>query len=450
MGNLQVGFSRIDITPKLGIELYGYYETRVSNRVADPLLLSTLALQQNDTKILVMSVDHCGITQNIIANYHRHISENTGIAENQIYIHATHIHTGPYLVNRKEVTNGPTNIINTNPGDAQKQLQQEYYEFLYEKMAEGAALALQNLAPATLSIGVGEAPGIGFIRRFRMKDGSVQTNPGVGNPNIKEPIGQVDHRVSVLKFTRENGNIVLFHYGNHPDVIGGCEISADWPGHARRILEETLPNTQGIFFNGTMGDVNHINVNADSLWGGAEHSRYMGQVVAGGVLQALENLPDAPTDRLTCVIKPIHVPSNMPEKEDLAEAHRINDLHLAGRDDEIPFEGMRKVTDIARAARMVRLEHGPEAFQMNLSAVAIGNVVLLGIPGQHFSCAGLDMKANPGFEMILPISQVNGSEGYFPPMSAYAEGGYEAAASNFKAGVSELLTTESAKLLKTL
>ena len=87
---------------------------------------------------------------------------------------------------------------------------------------------------------------------------------------------------------------------------------------------------------------------------------------------------------------------------------------------------------------------------MNLSAVAIGNVVLLGIPGQHFSCAGLAMKAIPGHKMVLPISQVNGSEGYFPPMSAYAEGGYEAAASNFKAGVSELLVEESQKLLKSI
>lgn len=450
MDTFQVGFSRIDITPKLGIELYGYYETREADQVLDPLLLSTLALSLKDTKILVMSVDHCGITQNIIAAYRRHIAEVTGIPENAIYIHATHTHTGPYLVNRKEVNNGPTNIINTNPGEAQKQLQQEYYEFLYEKMAEGAILALQDLKNATLSIGVGEAPGIGFIRRFRMKDGSVQTNPGVGNPNIAEPIGEVDHRVSVLKFSCEQDNIVLFHYGNHPDVLGGCKISADWPGHARRILEETKADTKGIFFNGTMGDVNHINVNADSLWGGEEHSKYMGKVVAGGILQALENLQTVPVDRLSCTIHQINVPSNMPQKEDLAEAHRINDLHLAGRDDEIPFEGMRKVTDIARAARMVRLEHGPEAFPMNLSAVVIGNVVLLGIPGQHFSCAGLAMKAIPGFKMILPISQVNGSEGYFPPMSAYSEGGYEAAASNFRAGVSELLVSESEKLLSSI
>lgn len=450
MNQFQVGFSRIDITPKLGIELYGYYETREACNVLDPLALSTLALSLDDTKVLVMSVDHCGIIQSIIEKFRSHIAEVTGLPENNIYIHATHTHTGPYLVNRKEAGQGPANIINTNPGEAQKQLQQEYYEFLYEKMAEGAASALQDLKDATLSVGVGEAPGIGFIRRFRMKDGSVQTNPGVGNPNIQEPIGEVDHRVSVLKFSREADSVVLFHYGNHPDVLGGCEISADWPGHARRILEETQPNTHGIFFNGTMGDVNHINVNADSLWGGIEHSRYMGQVVAGGVLQALENLQAVPVDRLSCVIHPIRVPSNMPQKEDLAEAHRINDLHLAGKDDEIPFEGMRKVTDIARAARMVRLEHGPEAFPMNLSAVVLGSVVLLGIPGQHFSCAGMDMKAIPGFKMVLPISQVNGSEGYFPPMSAYAEGGYEAAASNFKAGVSELLVEESEKLLTSI
>ena len=36
-----------------------------------------------------------------------------------------------------------------------------------------------------------------------MKDGKVRTNPGVGNPDILHPIGDVDERVNVLRFDRE-------------------------------------------------------------------------------------------------------------------------------------------------------------------------------------------------------------------------------------------------------
>ena len=198
-----------------------------------------------------------------------------------------------------------------------------------------------------------------------------------------------------------------------------------------------------------MGDVNHINVNRKDheQKGGYECSRHIGQVVAGGVLQVLGNLKPEADITLRAAQRVIHVPSNMPNPEDMAEAHRIDDLHNAGKDDELKALGMNGTAIVAKAARMVRLEHGPAAFDMTLSAVAIGKVVLLGIPGQHFACAGLDMKKIPGWDLIMPTSQTNGAEGYFPPMAGYEEGGYEAVSSNFKAGVSEQLVAESAELL---
>ena len=99
------------------------------------------------------------------------------------------------------------------------------------------------------------------FKRFRMKDGSVRTNPGVNNPDILEPIGEVDERVNVLRFDREGGDtLVLVNFGNHPDTVGGCKISSDWPGQLRETVEKTLNNTMCIFFNGAQGDVNHVNV----------------------------------------------------------------------------------------------------------------------------------------------------------------------------------------------
>lgn len=81
-----------------------------------------------------------------------------------------------------------------------------------------------------MGYGVGFAPNIAFIRRFRMKDGSVKTNPGVNNPDIVAPIGEVDERVNVLRFDREGADsLVLVNFGDHPDTIGGELVSADWP-----------------------------------------------------------------------------------------------------------------------------------------------------------------------------------------------------------------------------
>ena len=44
------------------------------------------------------------------------------------------------------------------------------------------------------------------------------------------------------------------------DVVGGCKISADWPGLLRRNVEKILDGTKCIFFNGAQGDVTHVNV----------------------------------------------------------------------------------------------------------------------------------------------------------------------------------------------
>lgn len=454
MAQLMAGFSRVNITPMLGIEMYGYYSTREADGILDELEINAIALACGDQKALMFSADQCGMVQGIIAQFRSEISAATGVPEGAIFIHATHAHTGPYLVDwAQSDPNVLSNIIDTNPSDAQKKLQTEYYQFFRHRIVDAAVLALNDLKPARMSWGTSVAPKVAFVRRYRMKDGSTATNPGRLNPNIQESLGQADEQVCILRFEREGGsNILLSSFGNHPDVIGGTKLSADWPGHTRRIVEQIVPDTNCIFFNGTMGDVNHIDVSVakeKSLQGYAL-SKHIGQVVAGGVLQALGKLQYAEVTDLRAATRKISVPANKARPEELGEAHRIHALHLAGKDDELPGEGMAKAAIIAGAARMVRLESAPDAFHMDLSAVALGGIVLLGIPGQLFAHSGFELKAIPGWEMVVPTSQTNGSEGYYPHLTAYKEGGYESATSNFKAGSAEMIVQEATKFLNDL
>ncbi|MBR5751503.1 MAG: hypothetical protein IKX84_03850, partial [Clostridia bacterium] len=50
---------------------------------------------------------------------------------------------------------------------------------------------------------------------------------------------------------------------------------------------------------------------------------------------------------------------------------------------------------------------------------------------------GREIKAAPGWALSLPCCCVNGYANYFPLAKDYAEGGYEARSSLFKAGVAE-------------
>ena len=443
---LKAGFAKVNINPPMGIPLRGYYKERFADGVLDDLEAVALAIECDGVKALLISVDHCGIEQDLSIQYRKLVSEAAKIPAEHIIISSTHTHTAPFA----EV-------------NSENELVREYTEFLGKRIADAAVFAVSDLKEARMGYGKGVAPNVAFIRRYVMKDGSIKTNPGVNNPDILKPVGIIDDSVNVLRFDREGADTIVFvNFANHPDVVGGSKISADWPGLLRRNVEKILDGTKCIFFNGAQGDVNHVNVHPkdgdlnsmfidfDGVARGYSHAEYIARVITGGVLQAYDKVSYVDIDNVISKQKTIRVPSNKPALEELPQAHRINNLHNAGRDGELPYEGMMLTTVVAEAARMVRLENAPDTFDMVLSAVKIGPVAFIGIPGEPFSEIGKQIKATEGFEMIIPSCNTNGKEGYFPMQDSYDEGGYEARSSNFKAGVGEYIIKEAKELLNSL
>lgn len=458
MDTLKVGFSRVNITPMMGIAISGYFVSRSAEAVLDELEVNAVAFEQGGKRAVMMSADLLGINQEYINEFKDSVVKATGLERDAIYIHATHTHTGPMII-KKEDIHTRAELAATTDGT----LEDTYYSFLKDRMTDAAVFALADLKAAKMGYGVGVAPNIAFVRRFRMKDGSLRTNPGVDNPDIVAPVGDVDERVNVLRFDREDGStIVTVNFGDHPDVVGGCKISGDWPALTRKTVEKTLDNTKCVVFNACQGDVNHVNVHPrggylngmfmdfDDVARGYAHSQYMARVVTGGVLQAYDKVKYCDDTTLRYKQNKIRLASNMPEPADMPEAHRINDLHLAGRDSELPYEGMMLTTVVAEAGRMVRLEHGPDSFPMTVSGLAIGPVAFVGFPGEPFTGIGRGVKDADGFELVMHTCLTNGNEGYFPMRDAYDEGGYEARSSKFKAGVAEHLITEGKKVLEEL
>lgn len=446
MNTLQAGYSRVNVNPMLGMPINGYFMTRYADGILDDLEIVAVALACGDSKTLLMTIDNLHVPTDLVNFYREHISQKTGLPTEGIFIHSTHSHTSATL-----------------EMDSEDPLVREYVEFVDKRFMDAAVFALEDLKPAKMGWAVGKAPNIAFVRRFRMRDGKVRTNPGVGNPDILHPIGDIDDRVNVVRFDREGyDTIVLANMGCHPDVIGGNKISADWPGMFRRRLEKCLDNVKAIFFNGAQGDINHVNVNAkdgdfndtfhdfDDVDRGYGHARHMSNVVAGAVLQVYDKVNYRDVDTIRYAYKVTDLPSNMPKPEDMPLAHKYNDLHNAGRDDLIPFEAMELTTVVAEAGRMVRLEHGPASFPLGLSAITVGSVALLGIPGEPFNGIGRGIKEAEEWEVVMPCCLTNGSEGYFPMQDSYDEGGYEARSSRYKAGTAELIIKEGKALLDSL
>lgn len=446
MNNLKVGFCRMNIDPPMGVPIRGYYKERFVEGILDSLYMNVLALQSGDNTILLINLDNCGLKQEKIAVFKEIITGRTGVPSENIMISATHTHTAPDI----------------DPF-SDDELIKTYTDLIKTRFADASAYAIADLKDAKMGYGKGTAPNVAFGRRYLMKDGSTKTNPGVNNPDIVRPIGEVDDSVNVVRFDREDGETIVFvNFANHPDVVGGSLVSGDWPALLRTTVEKVLDNTKCIFFNGAQGDVNHVNVHPkpgdlngmfmdfDDVSRGYSHAEYIARVVTGGVLQAYDKVNYVDVDSVLSIIKPLHIKANKGAPEDMPEAHRINDLNLAGRDHELPYKGMMLTTIVAEARRMVLLENGPDFLDMELIGIKIGPVAIVGIPGEPFTKIGLELKDTEGFDMILPCCASNGYEGYFPMQDSYDEGGYEARTSRFKAGTAEYVIEEGKALLESL
>ncbi|MBQ3055472.1 MAG: hypothetical protein IJC88_05135 [Oscillospiraceae bacterium] len=436
---LQVGFARMDITPPLGSKISGYFEERLADGVLDPILATAVVFDDGTHRALVMSLDLIGIPQSFMAQLRLKIAGAAKTVPEAVYLACTHTHVGPCTVNAKGDVENP-----------------DYVALLPSRLSDLAVLAVADLAPATLLCTRGRAEDVAFIRRFRMKDGSVQTNPGFQNPNIDHPLGTPDEESSLLIVKREGKReIGIVNFGVHPDVIGGCTLTADFPKFVRDTYETIVPNSLCMFLNGAQGDLNHIDTSLKlgcDLTHGYERAKYMGKKIALSVVSNYELARPIQGEAIRFGQKSIFVRHNKGTPEELEWAKRISQIyHEEGLDAATPeYEGMQKIEVTAKAERIVRLSSLPDEKELLLSAIAVGDMVFAGFPGEPFCAVGQSVKRNSDFALTLPTCCTNGYEGYYPTQNAFDEGGYEALTARYVPGTAEQLIEASLSLIQSL
>lgn len=451
------GFARVNITPAIGTPLAGYADPmkRTCKEIIDELEINTVAFRSNGKTAVILSCDLLYIPEPEASIFRKKVAEENGLDYESIFIAGTHTHTAP-ITSRKYEGFDDNKYL---PG---------YQEFLMNRLSDAARFAIADLKPAKMGCAVGTAPGVAFIRRFRMKDGTVRTNPGLGNPDILHPMGDVDERVNVIRIVREGGKeIAIVNFGNHPCTMRGVhKISADYPRFVRETLEAVMP-VHCVFVTGAQGDINHVDVHAepkiqddflkkndviDKGYNFHEflNAKHIGRVIAGGALQVYGDVKWVDVDTVAYGNLDCIVPTQMPDPEDLPRARQIIQWHNEGQDDLYAPDKRMRTTILSEASRMLRLEHGPATRTLTVSAIRVGPAVFVGIPGEPFNGIGLGLKENSPFEFTLPCCLVNGAEGYYPMQECYDEGGYEARSSNFKAGVAERLIETGTELMNRL
>lgn len=444
---MKCGFCKKVITPPLGTPIVGYYEERLTQGVIDDLYVRAAAFVSGEKTAVIIEIDVCMLSRELCDTYRKDIGEFCGISEDGIFISCNHTHTGPLL--GKDFASG-------------KETSQQYMEFLRVTVRDTAAYALKDLKPAEFYTAETTAEGISFIRRYRMKDGSVRTNPEPMDPNIDHPLGVPNESLKLLKIVRQGGNdLFIFNFGTHSDTVTGEHISADYSAYACDVIERAIPGTDAMFLLAPQGDVNHFDpmkpnrglvvseLEAVDVKERAAHARYMGRVIGGKLLTVCDRAKKISSDEIKWASMEVEIPSHQ-ENHRLEEAKRINDLYEAGKKDEIGATGMYLTSLIAEARRIIKLENGPSSYHYNIYALRMGDFVMAGIPGEPFTQIHDRISAATPFANTMVCCQLNACVGYFPTTQAYSEGGYEAMTSVYAPGTDDILVNGMCQLLEKL
>jgi len=412
-----VGFGEADITPSAPSRMAGYYYPRLSTGVHDRLAARAMAVSDGKGRVVLCVADLIHLTREVVTETRRLVRERCGIRDDHVLLSCIHTHTGPSVREEKEYAAG-----------------------LPAKFADAVTKALDTLQPAELRAGRGEERTVAFCRRYRMKDGSVRTNPGILNPDVKEPLGTPDYAVSVLLAADAAPRGGVVHFGLHCDTVGGTELSADWTHYVRETLRKKLGGDMPVLTPiGTAGDVNHWNVFKPVTARGFAETERIGNAIGTAAVEALKNAAPVPPGPVRAARRTVEVDIRFPSDEELAEARRI----LA----QPPPEGVDFTMERVHAARAVRAaKTGPTA-RLDVTVLAFGNVALVGMPCELFTDLGRDIKERSPFEHTLVITLADANVGYVGPRKAHEEGGYEMASSLLAPGMGEKLADTAVALL---
>ncbi len=415
---LQAGTSTQVITPQLGHPLVGFFHRREAASVADDLHARALVLDDGATTLAIVVCDLLSLGTDLVADIRTIVNDECGIPPQNVMVSCTHTHTGPATRNHR----GDEPL----PG---------YREWLVRQVADGIRVAQTRLQPARIASGSAPVSGVCFNRRFHMKDDTVVFNPGINNPDIVEPAGPVDPDVVALLVESTDGTPLALwsslstHYAGTDEELA---ISADYYGvYAQAVSRILGEHCVGLHANGTSGDINTIDTtNPDALRGTAKAIR-VGETVAAAAIQATLAQPRRTDVTLTAMSEPCPVERWPVTGTDIENAKQL--LATPEHDQPLPAGSFSYLVGQPIPAYQIHpyaqglldVAEMPEQSELEVQVFGIGDIALVGLPGEIFVELGLGLRADSPFPTTAVLGLTNGAAGYIPTDKAFDQGGYE-------------------------
>lgn len=408
--HLRAAFAEVEITPPVGTHKIGWLRDIVSTEILSPLYARVVVLRTASTEVALVQLDTLFVAWPEVASIRSAVERSWGFPGRNVMVAATHNHAGPAV---------------THAGDVPKD--EGYARFLVSQVIEAFGQALAALVEVEMGYGHSFEWKVAHNRRVVMRDGTARTHGTFDDPEALCLEGPIDPEVAVIAVRdREHNPLgLVVNYSCHPTHHGGdTSIDAGYPGAlASRMREWGWPVT--LFINGASGNVHTSDPAAGGRGLSAESA---GTILAHDVQVAVSGITYSDALDLGAASATIELPYRRPTQAEIAGeirgAQRFIDPAIYERQIPALLEKM--------AAR--------GAHRAEVQALAIGDCVIVGVPGELFVEYGLQIKETAYPARALIATCANGRVGYVPTLAAFRRGGYE---TTF--GPSSMLAPEAGK-----
>ncbi|HEY5912607.1 MAG TPA: sialidase family protein [Verrucomicrobiae bacterium] len=226
----------------------------LSKSVADPLEAHGLVLFGVGKPVVFVAVDWCEIRNEAFERWQRVLAEAAGTDPERVMVSTVHQHDAPVADLAAERILRRRNAQGTVCDPA-------FHEIAVQRVAKALRESLPSARSVThLGLGAAQVERIASNRRYLTVDGSVRFDRTSSTRNpvaASAPENLIDPWLKTLSFWQGDTPLAAVSaYAVHPmSYYGQGEVSADFPGLARRLRQQDLPAVKQIYVTGSAGNV---------------------------------------------------------------------------------------------------------------------------------------------------------------------------------------------------
>ena len=434
---LNAGAAMVDITPPSGTHLAGSGagDHRPTRAALDPLFAKAIVFEADGRCVCLVILDLTIVTGEYTDQIRAAICEHTGIERDAVMVQATQTHSAPSLGYFMLDPDFP--LETSEETEYLHGAERAYGDRAAAAAVEAAVEAAGRLQPACIGLGRGVLGDLAFNRRGIRRDGTIVMPRPLGREQQPFGISEVcylegpmDPEVGVCCIQDMNMKPLAFllHYTCHPvNAYGNSETflaaSADWPGAWAREMQRMFgDDIVPLVVNGCCGNINPWHPFDQDFQ--PDHRR-MGRGLSGLSERIVHNMTFSGSAVLDTRIDKIALPfreisdGRLREVDAILTEYPDPPREANGQVDPRWFRAAS-----TRSVELCRQRDGE--FSYEIQAFRIGDLCIIGLPGEPFVEGQLALKLNSAAPYLFPAHLTTHYVGYLPTREAYARGGHEA------------------------